>query len=724
MAQAGPYAAFDDAAWDSYAQAPPFDPPFDPQLHAPNLAQPRDAALSYAPTPAPDATVVPRDTWTYDTNAYVDAAYTYAPQRSYSSGTTPSPALPGLSRASSASASSASASSSFSGLVSPYQHATGSAANDSLLPPVSVQDGGLSAPQPSSSSSSSHKGPRGGFAELQELYFQQQQQQQEYPQEALYQAPQSPAYTHVHPSCLAAPPPPSTPRRQAAASHLYRSPSAYPATSSPATSPYHRPTPRSTASFPSGATAARRGSTSCINESPSRKATPRKVAAVTQSVNANGSPTKSIRRVAKLSIDVPPPPARSRRTSMAASAPPSSRPAFALQPAFAPASEARSEPAVTASQQQLSDASVREVEQLLGELGPILNPSLFEDDSAATRAVQDSDASMFSPTTVNISGVTLAEEDFRLLDDAVLGLREAYEPPAYPQSAPAWQTSFSLPPAPPQSGRWQPSTHYSTSTSASSAAAQSHALSHSSSIGSLAPASNPHVRAHSAHDPFPPSAHDYGYPTSPSVAALRRRSSCHALLGVPRQQQPLPWSSSGPSSSRQPHYPSHEHQPLPLPTVLQPAPDSMAQRPVTPPPRDNGLLSPSASPTKGSSPLSHKTTPKRKRGSPAKPKAPVAMFVNYSAQDAVRSLSRLSGDVVTHSALTLAPPSGSAEEAPQRRRPLWLDQEASRARRRCSAPRGRDCLVVVPVNGGPARGSRPSSLCDWLALVMTPPRPP
>ncbi|KPV77769.1 uncharacterized protein RHOBADRAFT_64552 [Rhodotorula graminis WP1] len=36
--------------------------------------------------------------------------------------------------------------------------------------------------------------------------------------------------------------------------------------------------------------------------------------------------------------------------------------------------------------------------------------------------------------------------------------------------------------------------------------------------------------------------------------------------------------------------------------------------------------------------MSPKTTPKRKRGSPTKPKQPVAMFVNYSAQDAKKLL--------------------------------------------------------------------------------------
>jgi len=647
MAHAEPQSAFDDAAWDSYLQAAP--EPFALYSDAGGGrragADEAAAAADFESALAQDATIEPRALYSYDPSAFpLEASYTHEPQRSYSTGTTPSPALPGLSPASSGSASS-----SYLGLVSPHQQAT---ASDYLHGGVQHSagsgDGGLSV--------SALKRSRGGYAVDGHEHAQhsaqrhQHQHTQAYPQEALYQPPHSPAYTHSRPPpSFLAPPAPTTPRRHAAASstHLYRSPSAYPATSSPATSPYHRPTPRSTASFPSAAASARRGSTSSINESPTRKATPRKIAAVTQSVDANGSPTKSIRRVSTLSIEVPPPPPPSgRRGSLVASMPPSSRPPLAMQPTFS--SSQRSAPPSLSASQQLTEASVREVEQLLGELGPILDPSLYEHDtnglSSAAAAmpgarlpVLDEAESMFSPTSVSISGVTLGEDDFRLLDDAVLGLSDVYNPPQYPQSAPAWQTSFDLPPPPPPSSlssRWNPHS--------ASSAAQSYALSHSTSVGSLAPPFNPHVRAHSARDAAP-SAHDQAYPTSPSVAALRRRSSCHAFVGTSQQQpppssphrhhahahahQPSPWASASPS--RQPYYPTYERQPLPA--VLQPPHDVL--RPVTPPPREHGGLS--ASTSRGS-PMSPKTTPKRKRGSPTKPKQPVAMFVNYSAQDAVR----------------------------------------------------------------------------------------
>ncbi|GAA5844699.1 hypothetical protein JCM9279_002887 [Rhodotorula babjevae] len=644
MAHAGSQAAFDDAAWDSYLQAPP--EPF--ALYSePGGGRGDEAAALQFSTLAQDATIEPRALYSYDPSAFpADASYTHEPQRSYSTGTTPSPALPGLSPASSGSASS-----SYLGLVSPHQQTTASDyLHGGLQHSASAGDGGLSG--------GALKGSRGGYALNGHEHGQhsaqrhQHQHSQVYPQEALYQPPHSPAYTHSRPPpSFLAPPAPTTPRRHAAAAstHLYRSPSAYPATSSPATSPYHRPTPRSTASFPSAAASARRGSTSSINESPTRKATPRKVAAVTESVDANGCPTKSIRRVSTLSIEVPPP-SSGRRGSLVASMPSSSRPPLAMQPSFS--SSQRSAPPSLSASQQLTEASVREVEQLLGELGPILDPSLYEHDggelSSSTAAIPgprlpvlDEGASMFSPTSVSISGVTLGEDDFRLLDDAVLGLTDVYSPPQYPQSAPAWQTTFDLPPPPPPSslsGRWQPHS--------ASSAAQSYALSHSNSVGSLAPPFNPHVRAHSARDAAPSSSssHDEAYPTSPSVAALRRRSSCHAFVGASQQQppssphrhhahphahQPPTWTSASPS--RQPYYPTYERQPLPA--VLQPPPDVL--RPVTPPPRDVGGLSAS---TSRPSPMSPKTTPKRKRGSPTKPKQPVAMFVNYSAQDAKKLL--------------------------------------------------------------------------------------
>ncbi|BGP48832.1 hypothetical protein JCM10450v2_004708 [Rhodotorula kratochvilovae] len=613
MAYAGSHAQAalaDDAQWATYAQAPAeqfalYD------THAQTYLAPGSAAPPYLEVGgAQDASIDPLDAY-----SYTDSTYTYAPVRSYSYGTTPSPALPALSPA----ASSVSASSPFSGLVSPYQHASAATTPDlcgsALLPPAHVQDGGLSASR--SSPVKSEYFVSAGFAEMQESYLQQQQPAYDYQQE--YCPPHSPVYTHTLPPPLVAAPP-STPRRQvASSSHLYRSPSVLTySSSSSVSSPYHRPvTPRSPASYPSEAARGRRGSTGGFADSPGRRATPRKAPAITTSVDANGSPTKSIRRVTRLSIEVPPP----SRPSLSASAPPTARPLLSLQQPFGPAPASTGLP----TEEELCEASVREVEQLLGELGPILESSGYEHDAlAASPMIQPGmapisyDARALPPTSISISGVTLAEEDLRFLDDPSLCLPDVFDSPtsarAYPQSAPAWRTTFDLPPPPPpmQSSRSQHAAYRPPPSS--------YTLTHSASVGSLAPPpQNAHVRAYSAQGSLHP-ARDSAYPPSPAPTARRRRSSVDsAALAAP----PPFW----PSGTSYPYHPAFQQQ---VPAVLLPAPAAGLARPVTPPPRTNAL---SASVGPGSP-----ATPKRKRGSPTKAKQPVAMFVNYSAQDAKKLL--------------------------------------------------------------------------------------
>ncbi|GJN91073.1 hypothetical protein Rhopal_004088-T1 [Rhodotorula paludigena] len=630
MSFASSSATLDESQWAAatYAQAPAHG------TAAPSYAY--DASYHDAYAVEPSAYLEtgiasdPRGSYAYyedgGASLYADS-YTYAPQRTYSGGTTPSPALPALSPASSASASS-----SFSGFVSPHQqHASAVTTPELHRTGVHAR---LSAPRPAMRLAKSRSA--GGFAEMQETYLQQRQ-----PPDVAYYPAQSVSsnYAATVPPSLAAPP--STPRRNApSASHLYRSPSAYSVTSPSSSSPYHRPTtPRS--AYPSDTPAssrARRGSTGGVLDSPSRRpTTPRRVAAVTTSVDANGSPTKSIRRVARLSIEVPP----AYRSPGSCPAPSTARAPPQQQQQLAPPPQPFYAPS-PAEPEQLSEASLREVEQLLGELGPILEtPSFDQDLGASVHSYTSGYEVPLTPTSVSISGVTLSAEDLALLDDPSLAAPDLLESPLqsrmYPSSAPAWRTTFDFPPPPPPSMQFTQSQQYSSYPAEPlSRFSHSHSLTHSASVGSLAPPLNPHVRARSANGvvyrpPLGTHRSDSAAappPPSPSVSARRRRSSVDsAALAVP----PPHW----PRGMSYPYHPSLQE----LPTVLQPLPatpqDGLA-RPVTPPPSvKNKAL---ASSTSKASPGGAKTTPKRKRGSPTKAKAPVAMFVNYSAQDAKKLL--------------------------------------------------------------------------------------
>ncbi|GAA5914691.1 hypothetical protein JCM6882_003602 [Rhodosporidiobolus microsporus] len=697
---APPQSSSFDEAWSAYAQAPPSAPSYaaaraSQQYNAPYstpFPETVDGGVMGPPTHPSDAYYTQSGGGGLRIDGHADPTYTFAPQRTLSHGTTPSPALPALSPASSLSTSS--------GFVSPQQFfSTGNSPEQrrsGLLPPASIQDAqiGGDGPYPGGG-----KGNPGWFAEMQETYLQQHSPQQ----------PTSFALTHA-PSV----PPPSTPRRHApTSSHLWRSPTVYSTTSSPTTSPYHRPTtPRAGQYRSDGPPSGRRGSTGgLLPDSPSTRgrSTPRRsqVQAPTY-VDANGSPRKSVRRQAGLSIEVPqygsPSPSR---------APPPP------QPVFAPANAEGGDSA-------LSEASVREVEQLLGELGTILETGgsyelpppppqeqqqlplhqrrveLVPPPSASRprvpggtygyqQPVQAPPTSVFAPTSISISGVTLAEEDLALLDTPSLGGDEFYAPSSarnYPSSAPAWRTSFEMPP-PPRPSQQQPGydpSYYAAPPSPTYASASSYAA-----PPSLAPPQH-FQHSHSQYSPQqqapfrPSSAPRDTVPVSamsPLAASVRRRRSSvdsaalaasasssgrsHAYSPYPstlgsnyaysrqfqhpphrhhvQEEQPRPQSQQQQFRRSLQHVPEPPHSPpahpswqqqqprLPpgeLPTVLQPAPPPRPDGATTPPPE--------ASPAKGKGTGTPKATPKRKRASTAKPKPAVAMFINYSSADSKKLL--------------------------------------------------------------------------------------
>lgn len=637
-----------------------------------------------------DGGIAPDELYGYGVSAegYPAPAYTFAPQRTASYGTTPSPGLPALSPSSAASFTS----SSFSSTVSPLHYGSTATTPEQqrsagLMPPARIDGGGGGGDY-----SSQHDGRDGGFfASAQDSYMQQQQCARYEGQPAPYPPSSS---TFVLPPAA-----PSTPRRHPPASHLYRSPSAYSVASTPTTSPYYRAsTPRSAIS--------RRRSVDGLADSPTKRATPRKVQAVTTSVDANGSPVKTVRRVARLSIEVPP---AGQRGSAPLSAPPSTLPPPSWSTAPPPSFSLQTEPisslsASSPSDQVLSEAAVREVEQLLGELGPILETGAFEQ----TEEVNDESFIQLSPRaqarmpggsypsdgrappmSISISGVTLGEEDLALLDDPSLTSDgyDGYDSRSYPASAPAWRTTFDLPPPPvpplpPHSQFASQNDQYLSPTK------PMYTLSHSASMNSLTQPPDPHQRAWSAqgHLPRSASSQDPFLSSSPpraSSSVLRRRSSVDsvnlAAASYSRYAYPPP--------------PPQQHQlQQPFPAVLLPVPPPDAARPSTPPP---------SKPAQPNAKSPSKTTPKRKRGSPTKAKQPAAMFINYSSQDAV-SRARSPCAYGHRPDLSRA---RLAEKAPERCRALWLVEEKARGGRGPPA-----CA-----RGG-ARASARRWRRDWLGI--------
>ncbi|GAA5845039.1 hypothetical protein JCM11251_007453 [Rhodosporidiobolus azoricus] len=682
---APPQSSSFDEAWSTYVQAPPPAPSF-----AANTPSQRYNAPYSAPFPEAAADVMgppthPQDAYYTQSgggglriDGYADPAYTYAPQRSSSHGTTPSPALPALSPASTLSTSS--------GFVSPQQFFSTSNSPEQrrggLLPSATIHDGQRGG---DAQYLGERKGNAGWFAEMQESYLQQHSPQQ----------PTSFALTHA-PSV----PPPSTPRRHApSSSHLWRSPTSYSTTSSPTTSPYHRPTtPRAGTYRSDGVLTGRRGSTGgVLPESPSRSFLRRSQGPAPTYVDVNGSPTKLVRRQARLQIEVP-----QYESSSPSRAPPPP------QPVFAEGTAASADPG-------LSEASVREVEQLLGELGTILETGgiyeLPQDTQPAQQQQEQQPIPLhqrrvelvpppsssrprvaggaysyqqpapapppsdpFAPTSISISGVTLAEEDLALLDTPSLGGGEFYQSsyPRPPASAPAWQTSFDMPPPPrpsqPQSAYdssyyaepYVPASSYASSSSLvppqypprqhtqysplqevpfrpSSAPRDSFLTSVESPLpasprrrrssvdsAALAASHSSSIRSH-AYSPYPSTlGNSYAY--SPySQHSPPRHTRSHGHLRQSQESTHPPQSPPQRPSwyQQQPRLPPGE-----LPTVLQPAPPPRPEGASTPPPE--------LSPTKGKG-GTPKSTPKRKRAA-AKPKPAVAMFINYSSADSKKLL--------------------------------------------------------------------------------------
>ncbi|GAA5865176.1 hypothetical protein JCM1840_003933 [Sporobolomyces johnsonii] len=536
-------------------------------------------------------------------DSYADPAFAYVLRQPHSSCTTPSPVPPALSPASSASASS----SAYSSLVSPTPYVartsppTGS--QSALLPSANIHE--------ESPTGCGQRKAQGSswFAERQEAY------------------PQQPTFdftSYALAPCASAPP--STPHRQSiSSSHLYRSPSAYSTASSPPISPFHRTTTPKPYTRP----LRRRSSTgTCSLNSPTRRGSQSTYAMAPQVVvDANGSPSRAGRRQASLTIELPPAYGlRVRLPTIGAS------PQVPPQETFSSASMPTS--ASADSETGLSEASMFEVEQLLGDMGSILEPqgtSGFDSNTipasapysprssvpGGTYAAQSSlqrpspPNTSHVPTSISISGVTLAAEDLALFDTPTL-FSAGFDTRSYPASAPAWRTSFDLPPLPPSSSRapWDYSPQYAPS---------------SYSADSLPPPPDHYQVQYGGHLRSASAPRQIVYPpppNSPTSSTKRRRSSIDtASLASHTFNLSPPPAASRASYTYGPPPPALQHYQLPLP--LQPAPGPYSSSPP---------VSPTVSPGRPSP----KPTPKRKR---AANKPAVAMFVNYSASDAKKLLS-------------------------------------------------------------------------------------
>ena len=384
---------------------------------------------------------------------------------------------------------------------------------------------------------------------------------------------------------------------------------------------------------------------------PVKRTSPRKVATVTTTFDSKGSPTKSIRRISRLNLD----------------ASPSSR-----SPSVSPRKSARRQPP------RLAPAPApdsRDGEQVPGQIGPARGNVTRAKRRVSFGAVEHAPVPSVllpaDPINLSVSGVTLSPEDFALLEEATL-LAEEDELPLPPASAPPWCTSFELPTPPDEF--YGPTTGGGTYDRPSY---KSHFSSYEQvrppSVSSFVLPANPHARAHSAYGETSIAPRPNGltlpaatYPPPASPVARRRRSSTsnYDYVPVSSQRYPVPaspWTSGFPTSHDHrnpqllPHQQQQQQQQRP-PTFKLPAygPSSTSSsspspasdsRPVTPPSRsapEPMVVTPSTGgyPAKAISAPTPKapSSPKKKR-SPAKTKRqPGAMFVNYSAQDAVSVL--------------------------------------------------------------------------------------
>ncbi|GAA5938416.1 hypothetical protein JCM1841_005356 [Sporobolomyces salmonicolor] len=516
---------------------------------------------------------------------YADPAFSYVPRQPYSYCTAPSPAPPALAPASSPSASS----SVYSSLVSPSPYDTRtSPPTDSpcaLLTSANVHD-----ESPTSYGQRKAQEAR-WFTERQEGYLQQQ-------------PAFDPTSYALDPSASA---PPSTPSpRPISSSHLYRSPSAYSTTSSSPTSPYDQ----ATTSKPYTRPLRRRSSTGTFSlDSPTRRESPQSTHPMApQVIVQDGSSFRAGRRQTSLTIELPPVYGlRARLPTIGAS------PQVMPQETFAVASM----PATASGDGEtgLSEASMLEMEQLLGDMGSILGSqgtSGFDPSPVPSSAPYSPRSSVpggtyaphswrqrLSPpntshgqTSISISGVTLAAEDLALFDTPTL-FSSGFDNRSYPASAPAWRTSFDLGPLPPTPSRapWD-------------YLPQSDPPNYSP--GSLSPPPDLYQVQHGGHLRCASAPRQIVYappPNSPPPSTKRRRSS----IDTASLASHTFYSSLPPAASRAPY----AYAPPPGPYHSSPP----VSRTVSP---------------------SSKSTPKRKR---AATKPAVAMFVNYSASDAKKLLS-------------------------------------------------------------------------------------
>ena len=565
----------------------------------------------------------------------------YSTSSSSHSNPSPSPNLPPLSSADSTPSSS-------SALHTPYGPFDSTPPTAGLLLP--------SAPIGESYSNTSSS----CFAQLQESYLEGHSQQQQ------HQLPQQPS---SHALAVSSSAPPMTPRRNApSTTQLWRSPSTQSVTSSPSKSPYaqrakpyDRPLDSPSKDSP-------------FFESPTKSIVRRNLPTQQQQEEGNLSPTKTSRRhQAKLSIEVPSKYGlRSRLPVIAASpqVPSTSGGRFEGSDSLMQSVSRREE-------LELSETTLQQVQDLLQEFGPMAPSGSFDDGGVSHHSnglphSQGPSSSASNDARYCVSGVSLSLEDMAQLDDPSLAAAfDSVTMQNYPASAPPYQTSFNFrePPSPspyhlsvPNSAHHTPMPTSSPSyvfDSSHQPEQQYEQWSPSSYAATQQTPFNSHLRSISApRSAYYPSAHDlaslpsYPPPSSQSLAAtysthsLPAQSSPHRPA---RQRRSSIASGSMPNGSSWSHVPprpqqahhSHSYGPPPaspssrhrspyhdVPLPLRPAPPAGTSWDASPPP----------SPTKTASPtkVSQPSPTKKKKATGAKARNPSAMFVNFSAADAVR----------------------------------------------------------------------------------------